>query len=315
MRVLELTVCPACGSDALETFELGGHHLHKCRACQLVSAPDYADPADVYVDGYMFGGAGQFGLGFDVRHPLFQRYLRRVAARRIEMIERATGIRGGRLLDVGCGTGEVLLAANARGWAAQGVEPERTGADVALQRGLDVRVGVLEESGLPERSFDVVSAFHVLEHLPDSRAFLGTLARWVRLGGFVTIEVPNWGSFQRRRLGADWPHLRPREHLAYFTPDTLPQTLRRSGIEPVFTRSPAYVGAPQTLGDALADLARQGRFRRLLEPLSPARTVDGKHARYPGRLGWAVLRATEAVYDRAGVGTVVFCVGRVNGND
>jgi 2-polyprenyl-3-methyl-5-hydroxy-6-metoxy-1,4-benzoquinol methylase len=313
MRVLELSACPACGSEALETFEFGGHSLHRCTACELVSAPDYADPADVYVDGYMFGGAGQFGPGFDVRHPLFQRYLSRVAVRRIEMIERATGIRGGRLLDVGCGTGEVLLAGQERGWTAQGVEPERTGADVARARGLDVHVSRLEESGLPERSFDVVSAFHVLEHMPDSRAFLGTLARWARPGGFVTIEVPNWGSVQRRRLGPDWPHLRPREHLAYFTPDTLPRTLERSGIEPVRTRSPAYVGEPQTLGDALADLARQGRYRRLLEPLSPVRTVGGRQARYPGRLGWAVLRATEAIYDRAGVGTVVLCVGRVSG--
>src|SRR5207302_1680897 len=183
MRVLELSVCPACGSDALEAFELGGHSLRRCCACELVAAPDYADPADVYVDGYMFGGAGQFGLAFDVRHPLFHRYLQRVAVRRIEMIERASGIRGGRLLDVGCGTGEVLLAARARGWTAQGVEPERTGAEVARARGVDVRVSPLEQSGLPERSFDVVSAFHVLEHMPDSRAFLGTLARWARSGG------------------------------------------------------------------------------------------------------------------------------------
>src|SRR5438105_14533448 len=107
MRGLELSACPACGSDALDTFELGGHSLHRCCACQLVSAPDYADPADVYVDGYMFGGAGQFGLAFDVRHPSFQRYLQRVALRRIAMIERASGIRDGHLLDVGCGPGEV----------------------------------------------------------------------------------------------------------------------------------------------------------------------------------------------------------------
>jgi SAM-dependent methyltransferase len=314
MRVLELSACPGCGSEALESFELGAHRLHRCRACRLVSAPDYADPADVYVDGYMFGGAGQFGPGFDVRHPVFQRYLGRVAVRRIEMIERASGIRGGRLLDVGCGTGEVLLAAQARGWSAHGVEPERTAAQTARARGLEVRGERLEESGLPERSYDVVSAFHVLEHVPDSRAFLRTLARWARPGGFVTIEVPNWGSVQRRRLGARWPHLRPREHLAHFTPQTLPGTLQRSGIDPVLTRSPAYVGPPQTLGDALGDLARDGRYRRLLEQLSPVRTVGGRQARYPGRLGWAVLRGTEALYDRAGVGTVVFCVGRVNGS-
>jgi hypothetical protein len=72
-----------------------------------------------------------------------------------------------------------------------------------------------------------------------------------------------------------------------------------------------YLGPPQTLGHALNDLVRHGRYRRLLEPLSVVRTVDGQRGLYPTRLGWAVLRATEAVYDRAGVGSVVFCVGRV----
>jgi hypothetical protein len=148
--------------------------------------------------------------------------------------------------------------------------------------------------------------------MPDSRAFLGTLARWARPGGFVTVEVPNFKSVQRRRLREQWSGLRPREHIVHFTPDTLRATMRSVGIEPVAVRSPAYLGPPQNLDHALNDLARpQGRFRRLLEPLSPLKTVDGEQARHPTRAGWAVLHAMEAIYDKAGVGAVVFCVGRV----
>jgi SAM-dependent methyltransferase len=311
VRVYALEACPACGSPSLRTFDLGGGNLlHRCDACEVVSAPEYADPADVYVDGYMFGQAGPFGL--DVRHPAFQRYLLRVADRRVAMIERATRVRRGRLLDVGSGTGEVMLAAKRRGWIVQGVEPERTAAQMAQARGLEVRTSRLEQSGLAEKSFDVVSAFHVLEHIPDSRAFLRTLARWARPGGFVVVEVPNWASMQRRRRRERWEGLRPREHLVHFTGDTLLRTLRAAGIEPLRTRSPAYLGPPQDLGQALWDLARPfGRFRALVEPLSRVETFEGKPVRYPTRLGWAVLRATEAVQDLAGVGSVVFCVGRV----
>ena len=114
----------------------------------------------------------------------------------------------------------------------------------------------LEESGLPERSYDVVSAFHVLEHIPDSRAFLRTMARWARPGGFVAIEVPNFASVQRRRLREGWSGLRPHEHLVHFTPATLRRTFRAAGIEPVLVRSPAYVGPPQSLDQALWDLVR-----------------------------------------------------------
>jgi len=310
MKVLTLTECPACGATAFRTFDIGrGHILRRCDACETVSAPDYADPAEIYVDGYMFGKVGDFGL--DATHPTFQKFLGRVADRRITMIEKATGLAGGSLLDVGSGTGEVLQSATERGWVAQGVEPERTAAAMAQERGLDVVVSVLEESGLPERHYDVVSAFHVLEHMPDSRAFLRDMARWARPGGFVVIEVPNFNSVQRRRLREDWPGLRPREHLVHFTPQTLERTLCAVGINPVMTRSPAYLGRPQTLEHALTDLVRHGRYRRLVEPFSSARTVDGHTAHLPTGVGWALLRGTEKLYNIAGVGSVVFCVGAV----
>jgi hypothetical protein len=115
----------------------------------------------------------------------------------------------------------------------------------------------------------------------------------------------------RRRLGPDWHHLRPGEHLVHFTPRTLEAAMWASGITPVALRTPAYVGPPQTLDHALTDLVRHGRYRRLVQPLSRVRSVNGAEARFPTRAGWAMLRATEAVYDRAGVGTVVFCVGTV----
>lgn len=308
MKTFALTRCPGCGSEAFRTLDLGGgHELRRCSACDLVFAPDFADPDEVYVDGYMMGQGGRFGI--DVRGDAMQQYLKRVGNRRIRMIERASGVSAGSLLDVGSGTGEVLMAARDSGWATQGVEPERTSAEMAQDRGLDVVISTLEESELPERSYDVVSAFHVLEHIPDSQAFLKTLTRWARPGGYVVIEVPNFNSSQRRRRGQDWAHLRPLEHLVHFTPKSLAATLSRAGLDPVLVRSPAYVGPPQSLHHALNDLARYGRFRKLMEPLSrPRPSEDG--ARYPGRAGWALLRGMEAIHDRAGVGPVVFGVAK-----
>jgi SAM-dependent methyltransferase len=293
-----------------EEFDLGaGNLLQRCAACGTVSAREYADPADIYVDGYLFGQVGNFGV--DVRDPLFQRYLMRVAHRRMEIIERATGKATGSLLDVGCGSGEVLLAARERGWRTSGVEPERTGAEMAQGRGLDVRIAPLEESGLPERSYDVVSAFHVLEHIAHGLPFLEQLMRWARPGGHLVIEVPNWRSVQRRRLREHWSGLRPLEHIVHHTPQTLDRLMRSAGLEPVLVRSPSYLGPPQNLQHALNDLVRHGRYRRLLERLSSRQAPDGESALYPTKAGWTVLRATEAIYDRAGVGAVVLAVGAV----
>jgi len=311
VRVIKTESCPVCGEREFLSFELGGDgtDLRRCERCHTVFAPDYYHPDEIYVDGYMFGQTGQFGPP-DVRDPLFAEYLKQVARRRMSIIEGATGIRAGSVLDVGCGAGEVLLAAREQGWLVQGVEPERSGAELSRERGLPVEIAYLEESGIPERSFDVVSAFHVLEHVPDSRAFLRTLQRWAKPGGFVAIEVPNFKSIQRREHKERWMGYRPREHIVHFTPATLANVFESSGLEPTSVRTPAYVGPPQHLEHALDDLVRHGRFRRVVECFSPT-DPDGSGIRRPNRAGWALLRAMEAFHDRAGVGSVVLCVGQV----
>lgn len=308
MKTLALRACPTCGAEASASgdFDFHGHPMHRCSRCGTVYAGEYADPDEVYVDGYLCGGT-DFGL--DVRHPIFQEWLAGVGERRCRLIERHTGGRG-RLLDVGCGTGEFTAAAQRHGFEVQGVEPEASGAEMARSRGLDVRTATLEESGLPERSYDVVSAFHVLEHLPDSRAFLRTLARWCRPGGHVVVEVPNFASVVRRRSGPDWIHLRPLEHLVYHSPASLRKAFAGAGLEPVVVTAPTWIGPPQTLDQALDDLGRP-RMRKPLALLSPWGDYDGAPARIPSRPGWTALRAVEAVYRRRGAGMVVFGIARV----
>jgi SAM-dependent methyltransferase len=306
-QTLELAQCPACGATRFEAVTLaGGATLRRCLGCDTVSAPEYADPAEVYVDGYLYGGT-EFGL--DVRNPRFQGYLLAVAHRRMAAIERASG-RKGTLLDVGCGTGEVMLAARERGWGTQGVEPLEDASALARdQRGLDVRTATLEESGLPERGYDVVSAFHVLEHMPDTRGFLRTLARWARPGGHVVVEVPNFDSAIRRYHGSNWSGLRPLEHLVHFTAATLEGAFRRAGLEPVDVATPSYVGPPQSFDNAIADLAKF-RWKRALAPLAPVRQIDGHAVRVPGRLGWRVLHAIEAIAAARRHGQVVLGIAR-----
>jgi SAM-dependent methyltransferase len=289
-----------------EDFLLGGEsRLRRCTHCDLVYAPEFADPAEVYVDGYL-SGATDFGL--DVLDPHFQQYLLHAAQVRLNFLDRH--VARGRLLDVGCGTGDVLMAARAAGWDVEGVDPVQDAARYAREtRGLPVQGCLLEDSGLPERSFDVVSAFHVLEHMTNATSFVRTLARWARPGGHVVIEVPNWRSFHRLRHGATWPGLRPLEHIVHFTPTTLNETMSRAGLEPVDFTTPCFLWNKQSVDEALADLGRIG-WRKGFRPLSRADGGD-PNRRVPTRLGWTVLRTTAWAYERAKVGTVVLAIARV----
>jgi len=306
LEIHELVACPSCASSTFEVVKLGDHELRKCGVCSLVFAPAYGDPEAIYVDGYI---EGETAFGLDISNPVFQEYLRFVGLRRIDMIEKVTG-GPGTLLDVGCGSGELAAAAKERGWDVIGVEPVQQSVDVARARGLDVRCAMLEDAGLPERHYDVVSGFHVLEHMTEGTSFLRMLSRWVRPGGHVCIEVPNWRSYARRNSGEQWMHLRPLEHLAHYEPRTLRATFERAGLEPTVVRTATFLWSQQTLTFALADLGqlrwerRLGRFCR-----------DGEHKGVPSKRPtapvWAFLHATRRAYDAAKVGQVVFAMGRV----
>jgi len=302
---LALEACPACGATGGEEFTLGDAPLRRCAACGLVHSTRYADPEQVYVDGYL---EGTLGFGIDTRPARWQRFLVANGQRRLRLVERLHG-GPGRLLDVGCGSGELLEAARGRGWSVVGCDPVAASARRAAQRGLDVRTALLADSGFTAGAWDVVSALHVLEHLTDGVGFLRELHRWTRPGGLVMVEVPNWASRWRRVHGARWSSLRPHEHLAHHTPATLAATLRRAGLEPLSVTTPIYRFAEETLAETLHNLAREGaegRLRRLAKPV----TEDGHRVRRSGLVLRAALVAEARRQEAAGEGHVVLALAR-----
>lgn len=302
MRVHQVSACTVCGAEQFSEIPVSDEHsVRECGACGTVFAPAYAEPEDVYVDDYLLGQGRQessFGIHFDVLDPRFQEYLGRVGHDRMRKVEAITPT--GSFLDVGCGTGEVLAAAKERGWSTTGVEPiAKEAAFAREQRSLDVITSTLEDSGLPQSSFDVVAAFHVLEHMPQPTEFLRSTARWAKPGGHVVIEVPNFGSRARLRSRQfnGWRHLRPLEHINHFTPATLEEALRRAGLRPVAISAPTYTGPPQTPLEGLDDLVRN-RWAPLVR-------------RLPTAVAWRLLHRLERSDERDGTGMVVFGVARV----
>ena len=137
----------------------------------------------------------------------------------------------GNILDVGCATGDVLLAAQERGWETHGVELSPHAAAVAGRRGFNVMVGTLADARFPAGSFDVLTILDVIEHLPDPVAELGEINRVLRPGGLVVVETPNWNSIYRYLLRQRWAALQPRLHILYFNRRTLSRLLERAGFE------------------------------------------------------------------------------------
>jgi SAM-dependent methyltransferase len=267
-----------------------------------------ADPEEIYVDGYMTGGS-ELGFGLDVVNPAFQALLLHCGHRRLRELTRLIG-RQEPLLDVGCGTGEFLAAAKQAGWNAVGVEPVEESSRIARDRGLDVHNAMLQDSGLAEGSFGLATAFHVLEHMSEAVDFLQLVSRWVRPGGYVAIEVPNWDSTQRRRTGQAWPGLRPLEHISHYGAATLRDTMARSGLEAVKTRTITFSWQDMPVRYALNDLGLISllpRLRRLTTP-GPRNGEDGP---YPSTPLYHALRLVGRGYDVFRRGQGLLGVGRV----
>lgn len=161
----------------------------------------------------------------DVKRQIARVYLDLVTARATQ---------GGRLLDVGCGNGELLLEAAARGFDVAGLDVSthavaRTNASL----GREVAVsGTIESAGIPDRSFDVCVCTDVVEHTRDPIRFLAELRRVLKPGGLVLLATPDVSSWSARVMRRSWYEFKT-EHLHYFTRTSLETAMVRVGFREV----------------------------------------------------------------------------------
>jgi SAM-dependent methyltransferase len=140
------------------------------------------------------------------------------------------GLAPGRLLDVGSGKGAFLAAARDAGWDVLGVESAPDAAEAARANfGVDVIVGDFLAMR-PLGTFDVVTMWHVLEHVTDPMGALERAAVSLKPGGRLVVSVPNSKSLQAHIGGEDWFHLDLPRHLFHFTPRSLTTLVERAGF-------------------------------------------------------------------------------------
>ena len=137
---------------------------------------------------------------------------------------------GACLLDVGCGNGLYLDLARQAGWKVKGVDFDAQAAASAQARGLDVRVGGLEQVQDLAGSFDRLTCSHVIEHVHDPREWLLSMHAMLRPGGSLWLQTPNVDALGHKRFGADWLGLDPPRHLSLLTPITLRNLLQECGF-------------------------------------------------------------------------------------
>jgi len=136
----------------------------------------------------------------------------------------------GRLLDYGCGTGEFLDLCHSKQWEVQGLEPDADAQKIAAQE-YDLTVEDPEQiRAIPSDHFDVITLWHVLEHVPDLSKTIEQLQRTLAPTGTLVVAVPNCSSFDAQFYGEDWAAYDVPRHLSHFRPSDVRRLFNRFGM-------------------------------------------------------------------------------------
>ena len=238
----DVTQCPVCGSSRLGPWgeEIKAYRLVQCADCEFICVghrPTTAAISEYYSSPSQYDG---WEAAIEPRRKMWQR--------RVDLLRRS-GLHGS-LLDVGTGIGQFLQVVRPLVSRVAGTEVSRSACEVAKRLyDLDIRHGVLEDISFTER-FDVVTLFHVVEHVDDPKVTLTTSIRLLNDHGLIVMAVPNEIQGVRFRLTRLLCRILPGRirrpfftppidlavpdqeiHLNYFTPATAARLFANCGLK------------------------------------------------------------------------------------
>jgi SAM-dependent methyltransferase len=266
--LVEVLSCQICGAaKGEEMFRDPPFRVLRCPACSLVYVtPRHDDDAlhELYGSDYWNSSSPKTRgyAGYAEEEPLYLKTFRK----RARLVARFTGPGPLKILDVGCAAGFFLRVMQEAGHQVRGVELSREIARHAIEALGEENVHVGELAQLPHDaprfesgSFDLVTLWDVVEHVPDPQSMLRRVHRLLKPDGVLMLETQNVDSRFALLLGRKWQHFKHEEHLYHFNPSTVTELLAQSGFQ-VVHNSPAYGGKYVSLG-FIAE--RAGRLSRV----------------------------------------------------
>lgn len=163
----------------------------------------------------------------DSKRSLFEKayhYVKNIALKsKLNLINSLQPAKG-RILDIGAGTGDFLSVAKQNGWQTIGVEPSEKARAIASSKGVGF---VNETASLENHSFDVISMWHVLEHVPNLDEQIKELKRLLKPNGSLIIAVPNFKSYDAQHYKTFWAAYDVPIHFWHFSKNAIKMLLQK----------------------------------------------------------------------------------------
>ncbi len=246
--IIHYSVCPVCGSDQINhaitakdyTVSQKEFEILECAKCTLRFTQDVPDTNSIGAyyksENYISHTNSSKGFINSIYH--FVRKLTLGDKRRL--IAAATGLKNGKLLDIGAGTGAFVQNMQYNGWQTTGLEPdEETRKRAAVLHKVNLLPADVFYS-FPAESFNVVTMWHVLEHVHDLHNYIEKLKDVLKPGGLIFIAVPNYTSYDAKVYNKFWAAYDVPRHLYHFSPESVRQLFALHGLNVQSIRSMFY---------------------------------------------------------------------------
>lgn len=226
MASITYSICPVCQQNQLRFWKTVKDHsvsgeafkideCHGCSARVTQTVPDQASIGRYYASGnYVSHTDTRKGLIFQLYH-----WVRSITLRsKRNLLFGLNGRKNGNILDVGAGTGAFLNEMRKSGWQVTGLEPDAGARAVALK---NYQLALLEAHHLFQleaEKYDIVTMWHVLEHVHDLQGYMARLATLLKERGKLVIAVPNYTSKDAQHYDTAWAAYDVPRHLYHFSP-------------------------------------------------------------------------------------------------
>jgi|LauGreDrversion4_2_1035121.scaffolds.fasta_scaffold01307_14 2-polyprenyl-3-methyl-5-hydroxy-6-metoxy-1,4-benzoquinol methylase len=234
-----ITYCPVCGSDKLShilktidyTVSQEAFSISQCEQCTVrftVSAPSTVNIGKYYQsEQYISHTNSKQGL-FNKLYQIVRNYS--LVSKR-KLVCSYANKRSGLLLDYGCGTGSFLNEMKLNGWTIKGVEPD-AGAALKAKMLTGSEIGDSSSlNSLENDSFDVITLWHVLEHVHELHPTVKTLKQKLRTNGVMFVAVPNYQSFDATYYDRFWAAYDVPRHLYHFSKKSMANLMEANGLK------------------------------------------------------------------------------------
>lgn len=228
-------VCPVCRGTSFSayleckdhTYSQDHFHIQQCSTCELLLTsprPEQESIGDYYKSEDYISHSGKSHSIFDWLYLKARNY---TLSWKLRLIQNRKS--RGTILDYGCGTGEFINYMAANDWNAVGLEPsDEARAKINSRENLNLYRSIEE---LPDQKFDVITLWHVLEHVPEPASLISRLKQILKKDGLIFVAVPNHNSYDAQHYKKHWAAYDVPRHFWHFSQNNLMTLLNTAGLQ------------------------------------------------------------------------------------